>query len=319
MRKIRYMITLLLAAMLAMPAGARDRKVKKDTVQRDSLPTIELVDTLEGRTIVDTLDGFRLIDTVGLDLKKPVINDYNMLGVFGGTVFNISSWNPGRNQVMLFQPLHFGVLFTRYGKMFNYMPYFGIQLGADFMRQGYKFKENRETGATPNIMGATQVVMDVVEIPVMAHMHIDFWKMKLMANVGFFGGYRMNIHRSGPYEIDPAIVDNFSEYDYRFDYGIKAGAGFAFIFDPIEIHFMGMYSLSMSSYFHPDYDSQYYYRFGYPTPITATVGIHYQLTRREGRTRGDMKREARKRVIMEQNNIVPTNNKSNADNRSQGR
>ena len=96
--------------------------------------------------------------------------------------------------------------------------------------------------------------------------------------------------------VNPAIRDAFLDTDRRFDYGIKGGAGFGFVFDPVEIHFSAMYKYSMSSLYQPDYYSQYYYRYAYPSNIVFSVGLHFQLTKRTGKTRHQLKQEARQQM-----------------------
>lgn len=231
-----------------------------------------------------------------LDVKKNnVINDYTMIGVQYGMAMSQVMWNPSMRQGFLFIPYNFGITYTRYGKMFGYMPYFGFQASLIYAREGYKFKADDQSGYIPDVEGAHEAVMDVIEVPVMAHCHVDFWKMKLMVNIGFFAGYRLSIHRTGE-TVDPAIRDAFLDTDRRFDYGIKGGAGFGFVFDPVEIHFSAMYKYSMSSLYQPDYYSQYYYRYAYPSNIVFSVGLHFQLTKRTGKTRHQLKQEARQQM-----------------------
>ena len=234
--------------------------------------------------------------------KKVVINDYSMIGLQYGMSMSQVMWNPSMRQKSLFLPYNFGIFYTRYGKMFGYMPYFGFQAGIVYAREGYSFKQDEDTEVWPDLggpyRGVRQAVMDVIEVPLLAHIHVDFWKMKLLANIGFFVGYRLNIERSGP-GVDPAVADSFIDTDKRFDYGIKGGAGFAFIFDPVEIHFTAMYKYSMGTLHQPDYYSNYYYRYSYPSNIIFSVGLHFQLTKRTGYTRHQLKREAKAQVGLE--------------------
>ncbi len=218
--------------------------------------------------------------------KKSVINDYTMIGVQYGMGLNQMSWNPRMEQKMQFVPVNFGVTWTRYGKMFGYMPYFGIQAGLFYAREGYSLEEDY------NVEGAQSVFWDVVEVPVLAHMHFDFWKMKLMANIGFYASYRLNIERSGN-AVLPSVANTFLETDRRFDYGIKGGAGFGFVFDPIEIHFTAMYKYGFASMYEPDYYSEYYYRFASVSNFIFSVGVHFQLTKRTGKTSHQLRKEAR--------------------------
>ena len=48
----------------------------------------------------------------------------------------------------------------------------------------------------------------------MAHLHFDFWKMKVMANIGIFGGYRLGIQRSN-YTSD-SYSEQYGEYKNKF-------------------------------------------------------------------------------------------------------
>ena len=231
--------------------------------------------------------------------KNNIINDYTLIGVQYGMGLNQMSWNPRMEQKTQFSPVNFGITWTRFCKMFGYMPYFGIQAGVFYAREGYLLEEEY------NVQGAQEVTMDIVEVPVMAHFHFDFWKMKLMANIGFYGSYRLNIHRSGN-AVLPAVEDTFLSTDRRFDYGIKGGAGFGFVFDPVEIHFTAMYKYGFGSLYEPDYMSPYYYRFASVSNFIFSVGLHFQITKRTGKTNLQLKREARE-IYMERRNKAEQN------------
>ena len=88
--------------------------------------------------------------------KKSIINDYTLIGVQYGVGLNQMSWNPRMEQKMQLVPVNFGVTWTRFCKMFGYMPYFGIQAGLFYAREGYSLEEEY------NVEGATDVLMDVV-------------------------------------------------------------------------------------------------------------------------------------------------------------
>jgi hypothetical protein len=225
-----------------------------------------------------------------------MVNDYSLIGFQYGVSFNQTQFNPTMKQSALFNPEYFGITYTRYGKLFGYMPYFGFQVGIMYGHEGYKFKKDKITGVSENLDGATQAIMNVVEIPLLAQMHADFLHFKLMGNIGIYGGYRMKIERTGP-SVDEVIRNNFKDTDIRFDYGLKGGVGFGLVFDPIEIHFQGMLKYSWSSLYEPDYYSRYYYRFAYPLDIVLTAGINFQLTRRSGKTNRQLKKEAYKQVF----------------------
>ena len=250
-------------------------------------------------TAVDSIPDI-VLDTINVN-KKTFINDYSMIGVQYGAGLSQVMWNPSQRQEMILMPYNFGVTFTRYGKMFGYMPYFGFQVGVFYGQEGYQFKKNEDTGYTYTIQGADKAIMDVIEVPVLSHMHIDFWKMKVMADIGFYVGYRLNIHRfpfNGEYKNDAyaEMQNSFLETDNRLDYGIKGGVGFGFIFDPVEIHIKAAYKHALSSLYEPDHYSKYYYRYAYPSNIIVSVGLHFHLTKRTGRTKAELKKEAKELV-----------------------
>ena len=250
-------------------------------------------------TAVDSIPDI-VLDTINVN-KKTFINDYSMIGVQYGAGLSQVMWNPSQRQEMILMPYNFGVTFTRYGKMFGYMPYFGFQVGLFYGQEGYQFKKNEDTGYTYTIQGADKAIMDVIEVPVLSHMHIDFWKMKVMADIGFYVGYRLNIHRfpfNGEYKNDAyaEMQNSFLETDNRLDYGIKGGVGFGFIFDPIEIHIKAAYKHALSSLYEPDHYSKYYYRYAYPSNIIVSIGLHFHLTKRTGRTKAELKKEAKELV-----------------------
>ncbi|MBR1871876.1 MAG: outer membrane beta-barrel protein [Bacteroidales bacterium] len=283
------------------------------------------------------------LDTVNLN-KKILINDYSMIGAQYGVSFNRTLFNPTKNETFLFQPVNFGVLYTRYGKMFGYMPYFGFQVGAFFGRDGYNTKANRE-GVRPHVDGADVAVIDYLEFPAMAHMHVDIGRFKLMANLGIYGGYRLKIHRTlaedwvnytfnVTEEYKPAepedkrwgkdfaikdYTDKFYPFENRFDYGVKGGAGVALMFDPVEFHLTLGVRWGWSSFYQQNYYSPYYYRFAYPLDFIVSFGVHFQLTKRTGKTSAQLRREARQLVYPEEYQDNTTVNMQYENNTGKGR
>ena len=283
---MRFKILYILMVLILIPTMSLQAREKKKQ-------------NLIIETAVDSIPDI-VLDTINVN-KKTFINDYSMIGVQYGAGLSQVMWNPSQRQEMILMPYNFGVTFTRYGKMFGYMPYFGFQVGVFYGQEGYQFKKNEDTGSTYTIQGADKAIMDVIEVPVLSHMHIDFWKMKVMADIGFYVGYRLNIHRfpfNGEYKNDAyaEMQNSFLETDNRLDYGIKGGVGFGFIFDPVEIHIKAAYKHALSSLYEPDHYSKYYYRYAYPSNIIVSVGLHFHLTKRTGRTKAELKKEAKELV-----------------------
>ena len=249
-----------------------------------------------------TLDDIQALTDIQLDTinvrKKLNINDYMMFGVQYGVGLSQVMWNPTQKQELVFTPLNFGVSVTKYQKMFGYMPYFGFQAGLFYAREGYQFKYNTNNDYIYKVEGAEKALIDVVEAPILFQFHYDMWNFKLMANVGCYAGYRLSIQRF-PGEtgwVKEELKNSFTETDRRWDYGIKGGLGCAVVFDPVELHFQVAYKHSLSSLYEPDHYSEYYYRFAYPSNIIASVGLHFHLSKRTGRTKAELKQMAKDMV-----------------------
>lgn len=242
------------------------------------------------------------LDTIDVK-KKLVINDYTMVGVQYGVGLSQVMWNPSQKQDMLFSPINVGITFTTYQKMFGYMPYFGFQAGIFYGKEGYQFEYNEDKDYIYTIEGAEKAVLDVIEVPLLFQFHIDMWNFKIMAQVGCYGGYRLGIERfpGKTGYVKEELRHSFKDTDRRMDYGIKGGVGFALVFEPVEIHFQAAYKHSLASLYEPDYYSKYYYRYAYPQNIVVSVGTHFHLTKRSGKTKAAIKKLA-KDMVYENNN-----------------
>lgn len=237
------------------------------------------------------------LDTINVR-KELKLNDYAMIGVQYGAGLSQVMWNPTQKQDFVFIPYNIGVTFTKYGKMFGYMPFFGFQAGLFLTQEGYQFEYNEENKYTYKIEGAEKAIMDVIELPLLAHLHMDFWRMKIMADIGCYAGYRLSIQRfpgvTG--SVSPDVEFSFLDTDNRFDYGLKGGVGLGLVFDPVEIHIKAQYKHSFSSLYEPDHYSEYYYRFAYPSNIIVSAGVHFHLSKRTGSTKAELKKEAKRLV-----------------------
>ena len=259
-------VLLVLSALSCFCAGAQDEAL---SAEADSTLTIDVE-----------------------PVRKRPINDYSMIGVNYGVSFTNTYFSPSKhNRTFSFAPNYISVTYTKFSKMFDTLPYFALVLGAAMGDEGYAFIADPETGISADVDGATQCRMKVFEVPAMMQLHLDFDPGKIMLNAGVYGGWRSTVKRSGP-SLDPEWTDKFRSYERQLDYGFQGGAGFALIFDPVEIHFNCLLRWSWSNLYAPDYSSAYYYNYAYPMDIIATVGLHFHLSRRNGKTRKELKREA---------------------------
>lgn len=234
----------------------------------------------------------RAQDSTATDSSPKLINDYSMIGVSYGVTFSNMYFSPTKHRKQyVFAPNYVSIMFTKHCKMFDTMPLFAIVGGVAMGNEGFAFEPDKETGETTAIDGATWCSMKVFEVPVMAQLHIDSDPFKIMADAGIYGGWRQSILRKGP-GLAPQWSNTFRPYENRIDYGFLGGIGFGLMFDPVEIHFNCLIRWSWSSLYQPDYASRYFYEYAYPLDIIASVGLHFQLTKRNGKTRRAIRQEA---------------------------
>lgn len=239
-------------------------------------------------------------------VKQSAPNNYWMAGIYGGAAFEYGLFNPVRYVRWSVQYPVYGFSVIRYYTMFGRFPNMGLEMGAQQNYEGYEFKRSKETGNIFTESGAYKIMMSVPEVFMLSHFHFDVGDhFKMMLKVGIYGGYRRSITRipEESYAQSKTFLEYehaFRDYDRRWSYGVKAGAGFGLVFDPIEIHVMINGKWGWSSFWKPNYISPYYYRFGYPLDAGLTIGLYYQLTPRHGHTRAQLRKMARQ--IVEQEN-----------------
>lgn len=274
-KKLQY-ILLTVAALLSLSSYAADRKDR----QRDT-----------------TEYSNAYLDTVTVS-KVFTLNDYMLIGFEAGTGFSKMNFNPAYMQSWRRFPEHYEVTFTRYGKMFGYMPYFGFKIGAAYGHEGYKMKRNEESGYIGSISGATECQYDVVEAFFLTHVHYDLPYFKLLLDIGPYVGKRMDIERIGD-NVAEGIKNEFMDWDRRFDYGFRAAAGFAIVLDPVEFHVTAKFRYGLQNLYEPDYLSSYYYSYAYPLDLMITAGVHFQLSKKTGKTKAVLRKEAYQTVFGE--------------------
>ena len=288
---IAIILTVSIFSCFYADAADRERKERKSKEKESRLELLKK-ELVSG---ADTLTN-EFLDSI--EVKKAlVVNDYSLIGLQYGAGLSRVMWNPRQEQKMVFSPMNVGITYTKYGQMFA-MPFFAFKAGLFYTQEGYEFEYNEEYNYTYKIEGAEKAILDVVEVPLLFQFHYDTWNFKFMAEVGCFGGYRLGIQRfpGKTGYVSPELEHSFKDTDNRFDYGIKGGAGFALVFDPLEFHVMAYYKHSMSSLYEPDHNSKYYYRFAYPSNIVITAGVYFQLSKRTGKTKAELRKQAKSMV-----------------------
>ena len=125
MKKIAIILILCIllpAANIAAQEVSDTVKIEKTSLDRKKMKKLRKDAEL---IIEDTLTN-EYLDTVNIR-KNLELNDYTMIGFQYGAGLSQVMWNPSQKQDMLFMPVNVGFMYTRYGKMFGYMPYFGFQ------------------------------------------------------------------------------------------------------------------------------------------------------------------------------------------------
>lgn len=273
MRKLLQNSILALAALVVWAGEANGQDV------RDTLQTAQPYSEM----YLDTVQVKRNFD----------INNYSMIGFETGVLSNNVMFNPDMRTEAMINYGHYSLMFTHYQKMFGFMPYFGYRVGFAVSKQGFRYKEDKENHTISTLYGDTiQETFDIVEVPFLMHAHMDSRFFKLFADAGIFGAYRLNISRKGYGDFVPQDQYSFKSFENKFDYGLQGGIGIGFVFKPVEVHISGNVRYSWGSLFAPDYANKYYYRYANPFDVIFTVGVHYHLTRRTGKTTRQLKQEA---------------------------
>lgn len=283
---------LLLMPFLSLAQTPEGEKKNDDVVSTDTEDSA-ILDTLviEGDTLMITNE---FLDKYSKK-RKNLINDYSMLGVQAGAGAGFGYFNPSFSQTPKFTGPDINIVYTHYCKMFGYMPYFGWQAGIFYTQDGYKFKQDEDSGYIGSIFSGNEAKIHTLDASFLSHFHVDITNFKIIANVGLYAGYRLAIERSGKKVVD-SLAHNFHPCEHRFDYGVKASLGFGYVIEPIEIHLLVNYKHSFEPLYDVNYYSQYYYRFAYPLNVNVTLGVHVHLTTRYGKSRSQLKKEAKEYI-----------------------
>lgn len=237
------------------------------------------------------------LDTV--QIMVPALNNYSSIGVSFGVTSTYMQLNPTTfRQHHTYYPGYGSIRYTHYEKMFDYLPYFGWQIGVEFGHEGYRGRKETDGYYKER---SQRIKMQVVEVPFLAMIHYDTRWMKFFGEVGLYGGYRLNIERFGDY-VDDNYRYDWYDSDRRIDYGLQGGLGMGVFLGPLELFVMAQIRYGWSSIFEPDsqfpagsgYEdrNKYYWRFAYPFDYIFSAGVNVPLGKRYGKTRQDLKREA---------------------------
>lgn len=204
----------------------------------------------------DPPNDFQYLDTT--PQKRRFFNEH-MIGVkYGVNMSNVRA-SPNLKQKSVITYNNITVDYTFYHVLWDRMANFGLQIGAKYGCEGYT-SEYSEYGETCKI----------VEFPMLSQFHLNFSSFRILVDAGPYYGYRLSTDKEG----------GFDKYDQRHDYGIIAGAGFAVVLRPIELHLEARYKFAFASMYHTYKYSDLYWLYCYPSNIMFTLGINFHLDRK---------------------------------------
>lgn len=205
-------------------------------------------------------DNLRYIeDTTSVTKTLKIRPTEHLIGIRYSYAMTGVHFTPDLSEKGVNTPLNFALLYTYYHPLWEVWPYFGIQTGVKYGQQGFTTEYNLDN------MDQT---ITAIEVPLVSVFKIDIKKrMRIMLNIGAFGGYRLNTSKEG----------GFDCFDKRIDYGILGGGGVAIRFHPIEFHIEASYQYSLSWLYYPEKFSSSWWIYSYPHQLSFSFGIHYNF------------------------------------------
>lgn len=195
-----------------------------------------------------------LIISISVNLQSQ--NKVHMAGVRMG--YNISNVNysPPKDHSPVNTIKNYSLLYTYYHDLWGASPYFGFQTGVSHLETGFE-------------MGGTRYITEMYQIPLVSQFHIDFWKMRLLLNIGGYGAYRNKRLEPESYTFEPD--------DYRMEFGIIAGGGLAVVLKPFEVHLEANYNYSFTYLNDPRKGDSARPLYSYPNQFIISASLFFHI------------------------------------------
>ncbi len=227
--------------------------------------------------IVDTVDIMKEFDEYSFRDAQPVgaIKDStklreHLLGVKWGFSMNNAFFSVDYSRLPTYSPKNFGLYYTYYHSLWNSIPLFGIQTGVEYNSLGFEKVYYLADDKTIDERGKQSFT--AITVPLVSQFRVDFWKMRLLANVGAYGHY-INSATFTP-GIEP---DTLTASYKKFGYGLVGGGGLAFVFRPFEVQFEVNFKYTLSNM----YDKEKFYRgiwvSSHASQLTFSAGLFYRI------------------------------------------
>lgn len=163
-------------------------------------------------------------------------------------------------------PKNFGIYYTYYHSLWDKMPYFGFHTGIEYNEIGYKHIVEGDPDAG-TATTETECLYQALEWPLLSQFRVDFWKMRLLINIGPYGYYILSTEMEG----------GIPQTTNRAGIGLMGGLGLAFVFNPVEFHIEGNYKYTMSHFYDPSIYSQEYWVYTHSNQIVLSFGLFFRL------------------------------------------
>lgn len=189
----------------------------------------------------------------------------HLIGLKAGYGILNVRFKPDYKQKAITSYKDFSLLYTYYHDLWGHIPYFGLQTGVNYTESGFR-------------IDSLETRYQVIQIPLTSQFHIDFWKMRLLINLGYFGGYRLSAQQ------DKLVYGNkethdyvFDAYDRRWDFGFMGGGGIALHLHPVEFQLECNYQYALSMLYNPRKNSNENYIYTYPNKLTFSLAVFIHL------------------------------------------
>lgn len=180
----------------------------------------------------------------------------HMAGISYGYIIGNVNFDPPVNHNPVTTSSNFSVLYNYYHDIWGSSPYFGFQTGLSRIESGYE-------------MSGTRFITQMYRIPLVSQFHIDFWRMRLLVNLGTYGAYRTGLSEPEGSSFDPE--------DKRLEFGIIGGGGLAFIVKPFEIHLEVNYNHSLTYLSDPRKGGSERPQYTYPNHLIFSASLFFHI------------------------------------------
>ncbi|MDR2359290.1 MAG: PorT family protein [Prevotellaceae bacterium] len=164
--------------------------------------------------------------------------------------------------------------FKNYGLAYKYYSgkWVGIQVGINYAEKGYlrytrAYYDQQDLEKGYDLVDISSRRFQLVEVPFVTQFHYELWRIRAIANAGVYGSY---ILRSQSVALHPDFQPDNFDFN-KFDYGLRFGAGLAFMLHPLEIQLDFAYSIGLGYIYDPNVQGYTVYNRLSQMLLSATV------------------------------------------------